>query len=269
MWLKVHYPADFYAVLMTLEPEKAPRAIKESSALGMSVVGPDVNLSKTSFTVEHETGTLRYGLEAIDGVGSTSAAQVVERAPYESLEHFDMSHSFKYSKCNKGHRKALLEAGALDLLGGRTGWSESEKAATEMRRLRISLRPGGTFGDDEPLILSCAHSQEELEALRPGEAAVVAGIVDEVRELKTKRGRNPGQKMCKMMLRFGLDTFSVTLFPASYAEYVHLLHKDAKLIIRGKIDDRGQGQVIGLAVMGVSEFLASQREQAEPIMAIA
>lgn len=267
MWLKVHYPADFYAVLMSLDSGKAPRAIREAAQFGMSVVGPDVNLSQRDFTVDADKNILRYGLEGVDGVGPSAATQVVEKAPYESIEHFDMAHSFKYSKCNKGHRKALLESGALDSLGARADWSETDKAATEVKRLKIALRPGGTFGDNEPLIASCAHSQDELEALDDGHAAVVAGIIDEVKQLTTKRGRNPGQKMCRLTLRFGLDTFSVTMFPPTYAEYGFLLEKDAKVIIRGKRDDRGQ--VIGKSVMGIEEFVASQREQAPPQLAAA
>lgn len=312
MWLKVRYPADFYAVLMSLEPKKAARAVKESSHFGMHVEGPDINRSQRTFTVEYETNTLLYGLEAIDGIGSTSVDQIIAGQPYDSLTHFEMTHSIKYSKCNKGHRKALLEAGALDSLGGRSTWSEAEKAATEVKRLRIALRPGGTFGEDEDLISRCAHTQEELEELKDGDAAVVAGIIDEIKQLVTKKGRNPGQQMARLTLRFGLDTFSVTLFPPSYAAHVNmgyylpgpsaqaperagqscvrmnqqqlrfadgidvlffdgefapLLQKDGKIIVRGKADDRGQ--IIGGKVMGISEFVSSQRQvdEQQPIAA--
>lgn len=266
-WLKVYYPADSYAVIMSLESTKIRRAIKESARFGLTLVGPDVNRSHADFTIDFENNQMRYGLEAIDGIGPGAAAQVVERAPYDSLEHFDMSHTFKYSKCNKGHRKALVEAGALDSLGGRAHLSEMEMAELEVARLKLSMRAGGTFGEHEEMILRCAHSQDELEELDPKDSCVVAGIIDEVKQLVTKRGRNPGQHMGRLTLRFGLDTFSVTLFPGPYAEALPLLEKNAKIIVRGKVDDRGQ--VIGFAVMDIDTFVASYTEQSVPMMAAA
>jgi DNA-directed DNA polymerase III PolC len=310
MWLKVYYPAEFYAVLMSLEPEKAPRAVKEAAQFGMTVAGPDVNLSDADFTVNYDTNTIRFGLEAIKNVGEVAAQQIVEQRKqngyYESLTHFDFTHTFKGSKCNAGHRKALLAAGALDSLGGRADWSEVDKAVTESERLGIALRPGGTFGDNEPLILENAHTQDEIEAMQPGSAVVVAGIVTEVKQLVTKKGRNPGQQMARVSLRFGLDTFSITFFPNAWQPLAHaghyfpallddpttmrerigwkctrdpaqpnvfhfedgyafafdpndflpLIQKDRKLIIRGKVDDRKQ--VIGAAVMSIEDFIASQ-----------
>lgn len=259
MWLKVHYPLDFYAVLLTLEPDKVSRAIREASSFGMSVMPPDVNLSGSGFSVNYDSGALLFGLEAIDGIGPGAAKQITEKAPYDSLDHFNMSHSVKYSKCNKGHRQALLEAGALDSLGARSGWSEVEKAQTEMQRLKIALRPGGTFGDAEPLIQRSAHSQQEFDELGSGAAVVVAGIVDEFKQLVTKRGRNPGQQMARITLRFGLDTFSVTFFPPTYAVHQNQIEKGAAVIVSGKKDDRGQ--VIANNLTTIDAFVASQQEQ--------
>jgi DNA polymerase-3 subunit alpha len=309
MWLKTYYPAEFYTVLMTLDPKKAPLAIKEAAMFGMTVAGPDVNLSQSSFTVDYESKVIRFGLEAIDGVGPSAAQQIQEHAPYATELEFDLAHSFKYSKCNKGHRKAVLESGALDSLGARADWSENDKATTEAKRLSISLRPGGTFGDWEPFIQSVTHNQEELEELNPGSGAVVAGVITEVTKLVTKKGRNPGQQMGKIKIRFGLDIFEAVLFPPVWKEYagkgvyvpddagyqiraghpcevtmwnengpstiifndgqqilasdseIHLLlKKDSKVIIRGEVDSRSQ--ILAKGVMSISEFIASQNEQA-------
>lgn len=278
-WQKVYYPAEFYTVLMTLEPKKAARAIKEASAFGMSVVGPDVNASGIDFTVDYDTKTIRYGLEAIEGVGPVAAEQVIEKQPYDSIEHFDMAHSVKYTKCNAGHRKALLEAGALDSLGARADWSEIDKAKTESRRLNIALRPGGTFGEDEPLIASCAHSQEEIEALAPDSAAVVAGIITEIKQLITKKGRNPGQQMGKLTLRFGLDTFSVTLFPKAWGVYItHGTYKPGESGWAERagepcfiVPDAGENQKIRFAdsqewYAGANEFVPLLQKQSRVII---
>ena len=143
-WLKVHYPFESYAVLLSLDPDKTMRALKEAKFFGVKLTNPDVNRSQAGFTVDFDDGSIRFGLKAIDGVGDVAAQQVMDKGPYESLVHFDMSHSFKYSKCNKGHRQALLEAGALDSLGARTDWTEAQKASTELRRLvsQVGLQCG-------------------------------------------------------------------------------------------------------------------------------
>jgi DNA polymerase III subunit alpha len=256
MWLKVHYPLDFYAVLMTIESEKAPRAIKEAWYFDVEVAAPDVNKSGMGFSVDYDDRALRFGLSAIDGIGDIAATQVVANAPYDSIEHFEMANSVKYSKCNAGHRKALYECGALDSLGARAQFSEAEKALMETRRLKIAFRPGGTFGEDEEMISRSAHSQVEYEELPVDAAVVLAGIVEEVKVVKTKRGRNPGQEMAMLTVRFGLDTFRVTAFPGPYARHKHLLQKGNGLMINGSKNDRDE--VTMYDCMGVNEFVAAQ-----------
>lgn len=257
-WLKLRYPFEFYAVLLSLEPEKTLRAIKEMVHFGVEVVNPDVNTSKKDFTIDFENRCIRYGLIGIDGIGETSANQCMEKAPYESLEHFQMSHSFKYTKLNKGHLQALIESGALDSIGAREDWTESQRAETEQRRLGMSLRPGGTFGDDEPLVFAAVHSQDEVAAMQERDPVVVAGRISDVRQTTVKRGPNAGQEMGMIRLRFGLDTFDCTFFSAAWAVCKDLLEKGNGIIVKGR-RDAGEA-VIATSAMNIEEWLEQRKE---------
>jgi DNA polymerase III alpha subunit len=259
-WLKVHYPFEFYAVLLTLEDEKTPRALRESRHFGVSLEAPDVNRSGTGFTIDYDAGAIRYGLIGIDGVGNVACQQIVEKAPYESLEHFGMSHSFKYSKVNKGHRQALLEAGALDSLGGRADWTDTQKAATELQRLGMALRPGATFGEDEELVLRNVYSQDEFEEMKPGDRVVVAGIIMGIRATVTKRGRNPGQAMGMVRIKLGLDEFHLTFFPAQWASAGALLQEGNGIIVDGSKDT--QEKIIVKGAMSVDKWIADTKTKA-------
>jgi DNA polymerase-3 subunit alpha len=258
-WLKVYFPFEFYAVLLSLEPKKTPKAIRESRFFGIEIGPPDVNKSGIGYTVDYDEGLIRHGLIGVDGIGDVAAQQVVEKAPYDSLAHFDLSHSFKYSKVNKGHRLALLEAGALDSLGGRADWTESQRAQTEAKRLGMALRPGGTFGEYEDKIAEAVYSEEEVEAMMPGDAVVIAGKISNIRPLMVKRGRQAGRKMARVQVRFGIDQFECTFFPDTFVKYEGLIVQDQGLMVRGKRD--AQGQIIVNAVMAVEEWIAETRDQ--------
>ncbi len=233
--------------------------MKEARHFGVTIESPDVNRSGMGFTVDYESSAIRYGLIGIDGVGEVAARQCAEKAPYETLEHFDLSHSFKYSKLNKGHRQALLEAGALDFLGARSDWSETAKAQTELKRLGMALRPGATFGDEESLIVRHTYTQDEFEAMEVGERVVLAGSISDLRNTVTKKGRNPGQQMAHVRIKFGLDEFSLTFFPPAFASSDGLLEIGRKIIVEGRKDDNDK--VIVNGAMDVDEWVKDQKEK--------
>lgn len=257
MHLKTYYPFETYAVLLTLEPDKAVAAVREAKRFGVEIGRPDVNASKEGFTVDWDNRMIRFGLEGIDGVGPIAAKQVIEFAPYETLLEFDLKHSMPGSKCNRGHRQALLAAGALDSLGGREDWTEPQKASTELDRLGMSLRVGGTFGIDEEFILTHTHSRDEFDEMEPDARVVVAGRVLEAKRVKIKSGPNRGKDMAHVRIGVGLDQFDLTLFYRTYAEFGGLVEKGNGVIVVGKRDE--SEKIIVTSMMDVGEWLAAQR----------
>ena len=259
--MKLKGPLETYTVLLSefkskkkSEKEKFVKAaIKEAKYFGVKILPPDVNISNSDYTPDFENNALRYGMIGIKGIAETSADQVMKLRPYFSLDDFNNKHEFKYSKCNKGHRDKLLRVGALDSLGGRKDWTDSEKSAEEIELLGISLSPGGTLGENEQLVIERTHSEEEYNELEVGSNVVIGGQISEIKKVKTKKGKNPGQEMGFIKVSLGLDSFQCTLFPQQWSANKTLLSVGTNVMINGKKDERG---IIINNMMKVEDFVS-------------
>jgi DNA polymerase-3 subunit alpha len=87
----------------------------ECRNLGMNVLGPDVNESDLTFTVNNE-GNIRFGLGGIKGVGEGAVEAIVEErrknGKYKGI--FDFIERVNLSSCNRKALESLVLAGAFD-----------------------------------------------------------------------------------------------------------------------------------------------------------
>ncbi len=122
-YLKAHSSAEFMAALMTTEmnnTEKLAKYIQDARAHQLRVLPPDVNRSERNFSVENlESGVsaVRFGLEAIKGVGSIAVDSMIEersgdKPPYKTVVDFVRRISTR--KVNKKVMEALVCSGAFD-----------------------------------------------------------------------------------------------------------------------------------------------------------
>ena len=121
-WLKVHYPADFMAALLSAmigDTDSVVKYINEAREIGLEVLPPDVNESGYKFTVVGPTN-LRFGLGGIRNVGRSAIDSILsarsEGGAFTSL--YDLAGRVDLRVCNKRVFEALIQAGALDALGG-------------------------------------------------------------------------------------------------------------------------------------------------------
>ena len=119
-YLKVHYPAEFMAALLTTvldSTDKVAEYIGEATKMGLTVLPPSINHSKTGFTVE--AGAIRFGLVAIKNIGyHVIEAVIAEReaeGPYENLRQF--IERMEGRDLNKKTVFSLICAGAFDGMG--------------------------------------------------------------------------------------------------------------------------------------------------------
>jgi DNA polymerase III alpha subunit len=82
MWLREHYPLEFWCALLNSEPFENRRAIYEGCAVrnGVLLYPPHVNGS-VGYTVEGNA--IRVGLITLDSVGPLTAPRIIKAGPYE------------------------------------------------------------------------------------------------------------------------------------------------------------------------------------------
>jgi DNA polymerase III alpha subunit len=88
LYLKAHYPLEFYAATLMCEQddEKIREYITESENHGVKVRKLDLNLSKETFSIyENE---IYIGFGNIKGIGEEKAKKIVEMQPYAGFEDF-------------------------------------------------------------------------------------------------------------------------------------------------------------------------------------
>lgn len=121
-WLKKHYPAEFFAALLTTEmsdTDKIVKYVKDAMKRGLRVRPPHVSFSEYHFNVQGDE--IYFGLGAIKGVGEGAVQAIVDarqqlpEKKFESLDHFFETVDLK--KLNKKTIECLIKAGAFDDFG--------------------------------------------------------------------------------------------------------------------------------------------------------
>src|SRR5690606_11522224 len=120
-WLKVHHPAEFMAAVLSSDMDNTDKVtgfLAEARAMGLEILHPDVNASGYMFEAV-ASGTIRYGLGAIKGVGRGACEAIAdERAQGgEFRDLADFCQRVDSTRLNKRVLEALVNAGALDALG--------------------------------------------------------------------------------------------------------------------------------------------------------
>jgi DNA polymerase-3 subunit alpha len=119
-WLKVHYPAEFMAAVLSSDMDNTDKVVgflDETRVMGLTVLPPDVNESAYMFEAV-TPDTIRYGIGAVKGVGRGVCEAIVEArraGPFTDL--LDFCKRVDGSKLNKRALEALIQGGALDALG--------------------------------------------------------------------------------------------------------------------------------------------------------
>ncbi|MDR0814293.1 MAG: DNA polymerase III subunit alpha [Bacteroidales bacterium] len=138
-YLKANYPPEYMAAVLSRSISNITDITKfmdECRRMGIEVLGPDVNESNNTFTVNKQ-GNIRFGLGAIKGVGSNAVAGIVEernKTPFKDV--FDFVERVNLQACNKKTLEALAQAGAFDNLPG-----------VKREHFFADTNPGETFTD--------------------------------------------------------------------------------------------------------------------------
>ena len=157
-FLKANYPAEYMAATLTKninDMEEITKLMDEAKRIGVAILGPDVNESYSTFTV-NKAGNIRFGMAGIKGVGAGAVDAIIEereKAPFKDI--FDFIERINFSMVNKKTIESLAYAGAFDSFEGIqrcTFFSPDAKGETFLETL---VKYGNKVQNDE---LSLANS---------------------------------------------------------------------------------------------------------------
>ncbi|MEE8330711.1 MAG: DNA polymerase III subunit alpha [Acidimicrobiia bacterium] len=155
-WLKVHYPAEYMAALLTSvkrDKDRTALYLNECRTMGINVRPPDVNRSESDFTADEHGIT--FGLSAVRNIGE-GVVELIElertkNGPYEDFT--DFVNRVDTSVLNRRTVESLIKAGAFDSVGhARRGLFESFEEmldAVIARRRAEDMGQYSLFGSEE------------------------------------------------------------------------------------------------------------------------
>ena len=116
-FLKANHPVHFMAAMLSSElgnADKVAHFVAECEAMGLGVMGPDVNESREMFTPVG--GKIRFGLAGIKGVGELAAQRIIAereaKGPFADFE--DFAARVDGRAVNKRVLEHLVKTGAFD-----------------------------------------------------------------------------------------------------------------------------------------------------------
>jgi DNA polymerase-3 subunit alpha len=143
-WLKVHYPAEFMAAVLSSDMDNTDKVVgflDEARALGLTVLPPDVNASTYMFEAV-DARTIRYGLGAIKGVGRGACEAIVEERGRGGGFH-DLLAFCRRVDANKLNRRVRIRPRSLRTRRGR----------------RPSPRRGRNGSSSDPSLRTCTPTR--------------------------------------------------------------------------------------------------------------
>jgi len=137
-WLRANHPCEYMAALISSvmnTKDRVPFYVNACHEIGIEVLPPDVNESQVDFAVVD--GKIRFGLNAVKGVGEGAAAAIVAAradGPFESI--WDFCERVDPTVANKRVVESLVKCGALpgprkgmlEMLEQALAWGQKQQA---------------------------------------------------------------------------------------------------------------------------------------------
>ena len=207
-YFKANYPLEYFVAMLESfagAPERVQRCISEAKKRGIEVLPPDINVSKTSFTVDEnvgEHGGIRYGLASIRGVGPSTVDEIVEiregdgNGPFADVA--DFCDRLAESAPPESSLRSLIMAGAFD------GMAPREQMLDQAGPLTVHMRKtGAARSSGQHSMFGGADSNEsfigiefdppkknggvDIKTLREWEKELFGLVITESREEAEKR----------------------------------------------------------------------------------
>jgi len=155
-YLKANFPSEYMAAVLSRNISYITEITKfmdECRRMGIAVLGPDVNESNLTFTVNQQ-GNIRFGLGAIKGVGANAVAAIVDERTRGGAfkDIYDFVERVNLTACNKKNMEALSQAGAFDNFPGIRREQFFAENNTGETFIEVLLRFGNKMQSDKKMV---------------------------------------------------------------------------------------------------------------------
>lgn len=260
MYLKINYPKEFYASLLTINinTTKTKEYIDEAKTLGLKILKPEINKSTDAYTFEEDG--IRMPLTIIKNIGPVAIKEITEERKKGEFTDFTDFVSRIYSKgINTKTIENLIYAGVFDEMG-----ETRNTLLTSLKNVLIYAELVSGVGDalvskpelikEEELPLSTLMQKEiELYGFYVSNHPAskyncikfnrikeyfdknieTVGLLEKTRTIKTKKG----DTMAFLELTDETGTISATIFPNRII-YVNQIKEGDLLKIYGHVEKR-------------------------------
>ena len=267
LWLKCHYPAEFFAALLSNQPMGyyPPRVlVADARRLGVEVLPLDINRSSDVYMAEN--GTIRIGLNQLKGMTAEALRSILEErgsGSFTSIRNF-----ITRVEAGRPVLENLVRAGAFDSFGSRSellaqipgllrvrsrrgkeakplfedeenialpGTPDNAKrermlAERELLSLDLSAHPLDFCRLDEDIVRMC-----DLPAQATGKTVKIAGSVIRYQTPPTRNGK----RVVYIIMEDGTGIADVTVFSDVQERCGQVLFREGWLVVEGKIHRRG------------------------------
>ncbi|MFC2033406.1 DNA polymerase III subunit alpha [Chloroflexota bacterium] len=264
LWLKCHYPAEFFGAVLSNQPMgyyPARVLVAEARRNGIGILPIDINHSTGDYTVEN--GAIRISLRQLKGMSEGALKSILaarEEGEFVSLRDFVLR-----TEVNQPIIENLIKAGAFEALGSReelmqelSRLSEIKKLTDQRTRLLFTetakpalaaiSRERNTPVEADLLSLASPlqlndyfkasddiTSMRDLRSMPVGKTVKIAGSVIRYQTPPTRNGN----RVVYVIMEDGTGIADVTVFNDTQKKCGEVLFKESFLVVIGKVQRRG------------------------------
>lgn len=150
-YLKRHFPIEFMTANLSIDmgdTDHLVKLINECRNMSIPILPPDINKSEREFIISEDS--IRFGLEAVKGVGSSAIENIINERTQRLFSSFgDFLNRIDNKKVNKKVIESLIKAGAFDSLYTESPSFARAKAMSELESPPKDSMSLLLFGDEK------------------------------------------------------------------------------------------------------------------------
>jgi error-prone DNA polymerase len=267
LWLKCHYPAEFFAALLSNQPMGyyPPNVlIADARRFGIEILPLDVNRSLNHYSVEN--GAIRIGFCQLKGVTSEAIQSILSERCLDNFSSLRdlvlktnvgqpiLENLIKVGACDQfGNRRSLLLV-LPDLLQLRRRVEKGKRPLFDYEQANVHAdgqcdsRKDKMLAERELLYLDLsAHPLDfcnlndgftrikDLPTIATGKTVKIAGSVIRYQTPPTRNGK----RVVYVIMEDGTGIADVTVFSDVQERCGHVLFHEGWLVVEGKVQRRG------------------------------